>query len=962
MHINRVVTILTLMLLLSATLFAVESEDLQFIVKLYANGEYRIARLEIDKFLKNYPDSRFIPDVTYLKADIALRNETYDEARKLFQGLYDANSKPAFRAEVILGLAQSCFFLGDYPKARSLFQQFNGQFPNHELNWRSFYFQGRIAYLLDAYRESYELLENALKYKDEPQIYPALIRSLLKSGKVNEAVAKLTIVKNMPGAAKWWEQSAIFYMQHLIDEGSFARALEYGKGLIQPASQYYSDYAQLMSAAYFETGDFQKAMTLLETIENPDDTAKYYMALAYFNLGNPNEAKPVFECLSKDSKQKDIRANSLFYLAKIEGETSLVASNRMLESFIADYPDNKFISAARYQLGVNYYQKEDYQGANQMLKKALTDELDAMSREKARFMIAETDFLLNRLDDTLAGFTDYLKSYPNGKYRDEALFKSGLIRFQKREFRVARTDFEKLLTDYPDSGKTGMANFYLGEIALNLSKGDQALAYFLTAAKGDTDQGMVFERIARIYFGEERYDEALASLQRMPQEGPDFNKALLSGDIYFAKKSYSKALDQYKIANQTATDDTEKEQARSRMAWTYYQLRDYDKATSLYNDLSASSADRNKFLLLAAKAAFSADDFVSAADYYKQYLENAPEGEDKFKATLGIADSYYNLGDYNNALPYYRRLIYPNVPQNWFKSALDGLKWCARQSESIDYVREIDALSKREGGVSFKGSLLQAKAEALVEEGRYAEAIQTCEIVLNENFGYTGSREVRLLLAKCYTEAGRYADAEKVFTDLSELGDKSENLLYDWAQLKRKENDNIAAIMKLTEASKISHDSRIWLELLRLQQTENHPAFNRTYDEFMKITSGLNKEKAELVWIQYQIENENTGLIEPVIENLLKSQHKEIRASAQYWKGYILFEKEQYEEAVSELLRVRYLYPEIEDVKIQAEYLACFAYVELREEGKAKERYEIIKEYLTPEQRHKLAEKLGVAE
>ena len=816
---------------------------------------------------------------------------------------------------------------------------------------------------MDAYRESYELFENALKFKDDPQIYPPLIRSLLKSGKVEIAGQKLSIIQNKPGAETWWEQSSIFYMQFLIDQGSYAYALEHCYGLIKPESQYYPDYAQLMATACFETGDFQKALALLESIENPDDASMYYMALAYFNTGKTSDAKPVFDLLSEESEQKDIRANSLFYLAKIEGEKSLIASNRMLESFIAEYPDNKFVSAARYQLGVNAYREEDYPKANQMLKKAMTDDLDAMSREKARFMIAETDFLLNRLDDALAGFSDYLKTYPSGRFRDEAIFKSGLIRFQKREFRMAKIDFEKLLNDYPDSGKSGMANFYLGEIALNLSKGDQALSYYLTASKGDADQATVFERIARIYFNEKRYNEALASLQNIPQQdAPDFTKALLSGDIHFAQKSYSKALDAYKTANQAASDETEKEQARSRMAWTYYQLRDYDKATSLYNDLSASSADRSKFLLLAARAAFSADDFVSAADYYQQYLENAPDGEDKYKATLGIADSYYNLGNYQRALPYYRRLIYPSVPQTWFKSALDGLKWCARQSDEIDFVREIDTLSNREGGISFKGRLLQAKAEALAAEGRYAEAIQTCETILDRHFGYTGSREVRLLLAKCYTETGRYADAEKVFSELNELGEKSESLLYDWAQLKQKQNDNIAAIMKLTEASKISHEARIWLELLRLQQSENHPAFNRTYDNFMTFTTGLNKEKAELVWIRYQIENDNPGMIEPVIENLLKSQHKEIRASAQYWKGFILFNKDQYEEAISELLRVRYLYPEIEDVKIQAEYLACFAYIELREDAKAKERFEIIKEYLTPVQRRELAEKLGVAE
>ena len=73
MNTRRVFVFFILMLAMTASLVATESEDLQFIVKLYANGEYRIAQLEIDKFLKSYPDSRFIPDVTYLKADIMLR-------------------------------------------------------------------------------------------------------------------------------------------------------------------------------------------------------------------------------------------------------------------------------------------------------------------------------------------------------------------------------------------------------------------------------------------------------------------------------------------------------------------------------------------------------------------------------------------------------------------------------------------------------------------------------------------------------------------------------------------------------------------------------------------------------------------------------------------------------------------------------------------------------------------------
>ncbi len=952
--------LLLLLLLAACMLFANESEDLQFVVKLYANGEYRIAKLEIDKFLAAYPESRFVNDVSYLKADILLRDKRYDASREIFQKLYNGNVKSSIRAEVILGLAQCCYFMEDYTRAKELFQQFTSQFPQHEQNWLSFYYQGRIAYLKKTYRESSDLLASALRFKDDPKIYPALIQSMLKSGKAAEAEEMLTILENMPGAQSYIEQARIFYLQNMIDEGQYKAVLTYNKEAISPDSQYYDAYAKIIATAFFETGDYRQAMEMLQTIEKLDDSAEYYLALAYMNLEQIDKARPLFEKLAKDSSQSNIKANSQFYLAKIQGQSSLDTANQTLESFIASHPESSFISAARFQLGMNCFEQKSYLKANENFKKALSELLDNNSREKARFMIAETNFLLNKPDDALTAFTNYLTSYPNGKFRDEALFKAGLIRFQKRDFRQAKTDFERLLADESDSGKNGMANFYLGEIALNMAQDDQALLYFQKSLSTGDDIPLVHERIARIYFHKKDYDQALASLRNIQSgSGIEFSKALLTGDIYFAMKSYRDAQIQYQNATDSASDETEREQARSRLAWTYYQLRDYSKATSLYNDLSASSADRSKFLLMAANAAFSADDFVSAADYFKQYLQGSPSGEDKYKAILGIADSYYNLGDYKNASSYYSQLIYPYVPKAWFDNALDGIKWCGNRSDQIDFVREIDNLLNRDGGDSFKGKLLEAKANSLTEEGRYAEAILTCETIINDHFGYTNLNGVRLLLAKCYTETGKYRDAEKVYTAISTSSGKNEELLYSWAQLKQKENDNIAAIVKLTEASKISHDARIWLDLLRLQQTEKHPAFMRTYDDFMQFTTGLNREKAELLWIQYQIGSESSEMIEPVIENLLKSQHKEIRASAQYWKGYVLYNKKQYEEAISELLRVRYLYPEIEDVKIQAEYLACFAYVDIREEAKARERYEMIKEFLTPQQRQELAKKLG---
>ncbi|MBL7149852.1 MAG: tetratricopeptide repeat protein [Candidatus Cloacimonetes bacterium] len=946
-----------LLLILTVMLIATPVDDMKFAVGLYTDGNYKLAEIELRNFISNNPESNLLADAKFLLANVLLVEKNYDQALKLFDELYSSDPNPAIRAEVLMGLGQCNFFENDLSESEKYLQDFVKIFPRHLLRWKADYFLGRINLKREKLDEALRFLDKAAAINDDISIKIARLEVFIahdQTPKADEVMQTLLAERN-----EQRNRALLIYQNFNLRKKNYDKILNVGFDSIPITSEYYQEYSLLLRRAYYYKGEYKEALKRLEPLTS--EKASYFKALCLYETDSSEEAGKILAELVR-SVDKEISSNSFFYLAKMEPDKQKSIS--MLKEFVKDNPSHLFTPSAYYQIGYNYFLLGEFAGTLDnfdIARSRAHQSADPQSheiyknfQEQISYLASEADFLMGNEQKASEKYKEYIGEYPKGEFLDEALFKLGLLHFRGKDYTEALSKFDMVLENHPYSDKTGMSNYYIGEINFFQSSYNTALKYYVQALEGKSDAGYTWERIARIYLEQGKFDDALSSLENIP-ELPKyaFDKLLLKGNIYFATREYDKALKTFSFAEDKSNNSQETELAVSRQAWTLYQLKRFDQASQLYSKLSGTTSSPEKYIFKAATAAFSAEDYLRAIDFFRQYENSFSSGENYHVVLLGIADSYYNLGDYVQAADYYGKLLTPTSDDKLLNNALNGLRWSAEQNEIVDFLGILDDLLEQSNEKDFRVRLLDRKIYFEYKKEQWQDVISTCKELEILSPGYQKINELKLLKALSFVELKQFDKAEEVYSELQSTKNAPEVLL-NWAKLHLLKGDKPAAVKKLRKASMISRRTELWLLLLELELELEDRLFSNDFAKYTEFAEGENKQLAELLYMEWQINQADYDSGKDKLNELLKSKFKTVKAKAQFIKGYALFKQEQYDKAIPELLRVRYLYPEMVKTRNKAEFYACIGYIHSNRMEEAKQLYETIAKDISSEERQKI--------
>lgn len=947
---------LILMLWLAYALNGAPLDDLRFAIGLYSDGNYELAQSELNKFIKTNPESVYLNDARFLLANSLLSLQRYSEAIKEFARLDLPNIDPVIKADVILGQAQCRYFLKQPVEAEKQFKDFLNSFKNHPLSWKAQYFLGRLAADRDEHEKALQLFSAAAAEQDDSELNLAIMKTLVALDRTEEADKQISkLIFKEPAD----EQIVIIYNNYNLQKGRWQNILAAVIPQINSRSQYYADYHLLRGIAYYNLGGFAEALAELKRCSN--EKAEYYTALCHLKMADRSQAAAILTSLV-NSEQEEIRANSYFHLAMIE--ENIPAANQKLEKFTQDFPQSDFVPIAHYLIGFNNFENgnfaialEKFREAAQSAEKIASAGFAASYQENNTFLTAESLLLNEQSDVALAAFKTYLSDYPKGSFQDEAVYKIGLIYFEQRDLSSAAREFNLLLERFPDSSKTGMSNYYLGEIELLQNDLKAALSYFEEALQGRTDPGYTWERIAQIHFQNKNYQRALEALENIPSESRYmFAKFFLEGNANFAIRRLDKALQAFEFAEEYALDNRTREIALSRKAATLYQMKRFKEASQIYSRLASTTDDPQAYLIKAANAAFSAEDFLRAIDIYKQYIEKFNQTEDAPSALLGIADSYYNLGKYFSAASYYRKLIIPGSSSNMLVNALNGLRWSAEQDKSVDFIQIINELLNSHQEINYRFELLSRKLHYYFSKKDWNQSIRVADEMEKLSPDHSALADIKLIKALSYSELMNYDRAESIYQDLG--ADKpSAEILFNWALLKEKQADVEAAVELLRQAVQLTKRMDVWTRLLELQISKNDIHFQNDLARFQEIAENEYSQLGELFLIEWKIMNRRTEY-ESRLKELENSKYNIVRAYVQYLKGYQLYITGNYKDAIPEFLRVRYLHPEFDSIRLKAEIMALEAYLLSNRLDDAKQLFDLIRKDLSEQQKNDFGKRL----
>ncbi|MDP8267343.1 MAG: tetratricopeptide repeat protein [Candidatus Tenebribacter davisii] len=943
---------ISLVIIIATTLIADQKEDLQFAVGLYKDNNYKLAKVELTKFLENYPQSNLENDIKFLLGNISIAEENYTEAGKYFSELYTSSTHPSIRAEVVLGLGQSDYYLNKYTQAKAVFEQFVIEHVSNELVWKAYYYLGKISLKENDLDKAQLNLEKAFKFNKNTLILSVVLELKIAQNKVSDIDEVLNeIIGKSDSENKF--RAILLYQNYNLTNGRTDKILCIDPDIIPSTSQYYNQHNLIFGITYYQVGRYEDALNKLEKLDS--DKGKYYSALCYYEMQNEKKAKTILNELV-NSNDKQISSNSTFYLARIDNNVEL------LQKFIDENTEHEFSPVAYYLLGYNSFINNDFNRSLSYFIQAKdkgnnisNDEAYRAVKEKTFYLIAESAYLVNNLNDALQKYQLYLSLFPRGEFSDEAHFKIGLINYRNEDYKSADTNFNSVKKEFPQSEKSGMSNYYLGEISFNNGDHSEALEYYQDALDGICDLGYTWERIAHIYFIQQKYHKAKESLENVPTDPKYlFDRFLLKGNIEFAEHDYIKALEAFTFADEHSSNPVQQEAVLSRKAWTLYQLKRYEESSQLYSRLSSTATSPEKYIIKAATSAFSAENYLKAIEYFMQYTQNFQSSTDYHSAILGIADSYYNLGDFNKAVNYYIKLIQTGVADIILNNAINGLRWASEQSETIDFTEIVDELLISCTDTKIRVELLDRKVYYLYKKEKWQQTIDVSkelEILAKE---HENILEIKLMKALCYENLGDHDKADGTYDEL--YAQKHDpNVLRHWAKLLVKMDKNTEAINKLRKASQLSRNENLWLELLQIELKQNNDLFINDYNKFLEFANGEERQIAQLLEVEWKLNVDQTSELDSRLKELSSSKYKSVKAKTQLLKGLLLVKNGDDESAIPEFLRIRYLYPEFSEIRNRAEALACISYIRVNNFDEARKLFEVIESDITLEMKEKIS-------
>jgi tetratricopeptide (TPR) repeat protein len=263
-------------------------------------------------------------------------------------------------------------------------------------------------------------------------------------------------------------------------------------------------------------------------------------------------------------------------------------------------PSSADIAAAWYTIGISHYLQAHYDRAIEPLKKYI--ELTATAKREidgsARTALARAYFFLDRYDEALPLLASSANEKPvNGnseRAKESAAnaYYRGAIYFKREDDDRAIVALREALRDNPEDAA---AMELLAESLMRRARKPNSNARWNEAAevaeklKTVRDDLKTANILGRAYLGAQRFDSAVAPLEKVARANPDNGQAWLYYGIALSRSGQMrKAMEALEITIQLIPDSIP---ALSELGYVYEADKQYQQALRIYEKAFAASGD-----------------------------------------------------------------------------------------------------------------------------------------------------------------------------------------------------------------------------------------------------------------------------------------------------------------------------------------------------------------------------------
>ncbi|HRP31990.1 MAG TPA: tetratricopeptide repeat protein [Agriterribacter sp.] len=606
------------------------------------------------------------------------QNETFAaEEAELFIVL---NYNPALTQKLSFHLAEFYFRKNEIRKALTYYEQTNAEnLSNRQVADMKFH-KGYAYFALQDFNKAAPLLESIAKIPSDPNYKAANYYYGLVSYANRNYREGLTAFRKVEND-DLYKKVVPFYVANIYYvQGQKEEALAYGESALGNKSGYYDvPMKELIGHAWFEKGEYAKALPYLETYVN--NTRKvsretlYQLSYCYY------QAKQLSKAVEG--------------LKQLSGGTDSLSQNAM------------------YILGDAYLKLGDKANARNAFLFCASNNTNPSQKEVSKFNYAKLSFELGFQDIALTEFKNFLDEYPQSVYQKEAAEIAAALLANTNNYREAlsilenipspsesvkrmfprvlygramelindqdinggKTLLDKALTAPYNTSVLPLVNFWEGEIAYRQNRIDAAILYYNDYLRNPSYSGGEASTIhakynlGYCYYRKENYAQAAAFFEQVAKNPPLNARPVIQdaylrlADCYYMNKEYSRAKSIFNtIVNYSWASGDYATYQNAMIAGINSGNEKISLMKSIERKYPSSPMIPDVHLEI-AKTYLASEKYREAVPYLNQVI-NAPVSENlKPGAQLKLGLAYLNLNNNAEALAQFKKLVatYPNT-------------------------------------------------------------------------------------------------------------------------------------------------------------------------------------------------------------------------------------------------------------------------------------------------------------
>ena len=466
---------------------------------------------------------------------------------------------------------------------------------------------------------------------DIDQVYYLLGRTYYLQGKLMRAKEVFQkVVREFPSFGQMG--NALFWLGRTWFElGNQEEAVKcYRKVVFRyPESEHMGNACFDLGRIYVERKRFVEAeFYLKELMSRPvaGDTllqAQYWLGLIFFAQGRYNEAEDQLERLLRNpvSSRKPFFREALFLLA--ESQLRLGHYERARQAYLTCmrlFANDSLSADVLFGLGWSQYQSGDPRGAIQT-------------------------------------YVQFKKKFPDSKLFPEVRFRLGEIFLQQEDYAKALEEFKGVVGDFPQNPVFGQSLLYMGWCHLNLGQFEEAVKTshkILKLPAHAQEKSLSQVLLGEVYFHQNRYSEALPyyfNLINIPEYRE--NALFKMAKCYFYEGKFKEALTNVEILTLEYPDFKNMEELLFIRGEASSKLEDFDQAIRSYQQIIKA----NKIGRWTAHALFnlgkiyvSRRDVEKVKEVFHRIIEEFPNSPLSPVAAFRLGTIYFNDGNLEKAL------------------------------------------------------------------------------------------------------------------------------------------------------------------------------------------------------------------------------------------------------------------------------------------------------------------------